>query len=196
MSKEVEVVNPQEHKEEIERRLQEVRQQIDAIPKGAGKIPNSTSNQDGESVLKIWAKQREIARLAALGYKEQEICRALGLSTSCVWQALNRNPLVQERILVLQGERDASTANVRAKIKALQPIAIEVLEETMLDPGTGRRLKVDVAKTVLDRGGNSAIQKKAVSHAIFTSEDLKEIQRRTAMLRGESPEEIEYEETD
>jgi len=166
----------------------------EAIPAQAGTVPLEEERDDAENVLKLWSKHREVARLVALGYKQKEICEILGLSQSWVSFTLNNNPLVQEQIAVLQGKRDASTIDVNRKVRALQPIALEVLEQDLLlEPKNiaDRRHRADVAKTVLDRGGNGAISKNVSAHGVFTLQDLNEINERAALLRGEKPAETE-----
>ena len=204
------LIDPLAQKQKLERRLAEIEteQMAQVIPKEAGRrYPQSESGRslDEGSVLKLWGYWREIARLAALGYKQQEIVRLTGLSTSTVWNALNRNALVKERIAYLQGKRDESAVAITERLKAMQPVALEVLEQTLLseDEEITPKLKVDVAKTVLDRGGNGAVTRSENFTAVFTMKDLAEIRDRASQLRGDSPshrdnenniEEISYEE--
>ena len=215
------LVDFEKRRKEIEQRLMEVQMEKERrirngkpnpkiIPMLAGSDPESDDDdvvvsevaKDNEDILKIWGHWREIARLAAVGYKQQEICKILNLSTSCVWTALNRNPLVREQILLLQGKRDITATDVQKRVKAMQPLAIEVLEQDLLRHPTSlgeKRLRNDTAKYVSAMGGNGPVQKQLHGHAFFTKDDLDEINKRAEEIRKgklkvEELEEIEYEE--
>lgn len=150
-----------------------------------GKPVGAAKNQP--EVMKLWHVNNEIARLVVLGHKESEIAEILQISPSTVWNALNRNPLVQERIELLQGERDASTVDVQRKVKAMQPIALEVLEQDLMEENpaiVSRKLRNETARKVLEMGGNGPIKKVDSRHAVFTAADLQTINQRAAELRS------------
>jgi len=166
-----EIADPFERKKELEKEIETRRNQLGELGEGE------------TSVLKIWSAHREISRLAAMGYKQQEICRELNLSTSCVWNALNKNPLVKERIAVLQGEKDVNTVEVGKKIKALQGVALEIMEDDLLVEGVEdsvklRDLRSKTALKLLEMGGNGPIKKVDNTAGLFSHEDMKDIKKR------------------
>ena len=189
-------------KKELEENISELKNKIAKIEHE--NTPGSTS------IVKVWSSYNEIARLAALGVKQKKIAEAVGMTQSTISILLNHNPHVKERIAILQGKKDASTVNVKAKIRALQGISLEALEEDLLidveENSTARTLRNKTALELLKMGGNGPISKVEASTGIFTLDDLKEISSRAKAIRSrnlavdeiknQEIEEIEYSEVE
>lgn len=138
-------------------------------------------------VTEMWDRHHEIARRIVLGANNIEIANALNVTPTLVSNVRN-SPVVQEKIKLLSGARDAETVDIAAQIAKIAPKALTLLG-AMIEGKVGEekipaKLRAHHAEKMLDRAGHGApkiIQGK-VLHGHFTAEDLDEIKDRAARL--------------
>lgn len=110
------------------------------------------------SLQKLWGKHEEILRLYAAGAKPEAIARELGITSQTVYNLVNSS-LGAAKIAQLQGKRDVDFLAVQERIAALQPVALEVLEDVMLNALNSPRLRADTARSLLSAGGHGPVSK-------------------------------------
>jgi hypothetical protein len=135
-------------------------------------------------VSKIWDTHAEIIRRVTLGQKSSHIAESMGLTPAQVSNVRN-SPIIQERLAVMQGARDAYTIDIARDIREFAPKALDLLKEILQGEGTSGQLaspalKVSVAKDLLDRAGYAPIKSIDVRsvHAHLTKEDIEEMKKR------------------
>ena len=145
-------------------------------------------------IQKIWNSHHEMMRLAICGWKQSDIARHLNVSEAMVTYTLN-SEIVRKQMSIMQGARDADALDVAIEIKRLAPLALQRLKEVLQDEAAQARLRVDVAKDLLDRAGYAPI--KQVEGKMFnvhlTAEDIEDIKARAraaGMIAASSSEEI------
>lgn len=83
---------------------------------------------------------REVARLAALGFRPGVIAKRLGLSPVTIGYILN-NPEVRELVMDLQDGRNRTVIDLGARIDQIAPKALDyinqVIDGVVIDPVTG-----------------------------------------------------------
>ena len=135
-------------------------------------------------VSRMWEVHKEITRLLLLGYKNVEIAERLGVSEVMVSYTRN-SKVVEDKLEVMEGARDADTVDLSIEIKRKAPIALALLEEVMKgEKGLGTvaspALRVKTAENWMDRAGyavnrgNSGVQ----LHAHFDAQDILELKKR------------------
>lgn len=140
------------------------------------------NNPEGRKyqIQKLWAIHHEICRLAILGMKQIDIARVLGITEATVSTCLN-SAVVKQQLHVLRMARDSSVVDVAKRIEAMAPKAAETMDAVLSgDTDANTRLKVDVAKDILDRAGHAAVKtiKGEFAHAFLTIEDIEDIKRK------------------
>jgi hypothetical protein len=135
-------------------------------------------------VSKIWESHEEIIRRIMLGQKSSEIASSMNLSQAQVSNVRN-SPIIQERLAVMNGARDAYTIDLARDIREFAPKALDLLKEIIQGEGTSGQLaspalKARVATDLLDRAGYAPIRQLNVQsvHAHLTKEDIDEMKRR------------------
>jgi len=132
-------------------------------------MPAGVARKEVYNVQKVWGKQDEILRLFAIGIRPVDIATKLGIDKQTVYNLCN-SPLGKARIAALQGARDLEFQEVSARIKALQPVALEVAEDFMLGklgPAEPKD-RTRAAFELLKMGGHGPVQKvaKSVRHGL------------------------------
>jgi len=136
-------------------------------------------------VSRMWERHHEIARLIILGYKNEEIAERLGISPVTVSYTRNSR-VVQDKLSVMTGARDADTVDLSREIKLKAPKALAILEK-IIDGEAGTigelaspALRAKTAENWIDRAGY-AVQRGGVqlhAHAHFDAQDIIEIKKR------------------
>ncbi len=147
---------------------------------------------------RLWGKHREIIRLHAMGtYTMKEIAKILGISAQTVSNTL-ASPLAERELLRIARMRDVTYEDLRDRINAIAPMALDIIEEDMLDPETPKPLRTALANKILDRAGHSPVVRAEVStlNATVTPEFMAQVRARAEELRLEKQkaEESSYEE--
>lgn len=139
-------------------------------------------------VGQMWELHDEIARRILLGQKNTVIAEALGCTTSTVSNVRN-SPVVQDKLAIMRGARDASTVDIARQIQEFAPTALQLLKDTIEGKGDGQNasiaLRVSQANKWLDRAGYVPVKKFEGVTAHLTKEDIKEIRERA--LGSNSP---------
>jgi DNA-binding CsgD family transcriptional regulator len=146
--------------------------------------PDKRRKDPGEKnsfvVSEMWERHHEIVRRLALGQKNTQIAKALGISEVSVSQVKN-SPIVKEKLASMVEKMDENAIDVGQRIKELAPRAIKVLESVLEDveDTVPLSLKVKTAHDILDRAGHAAIKQvnANVMHGHFNADDLAEIKQ-------------------
>ena len=133
-------------------------------------------------VQKMWEIHHEIARMASLGLKSTQIAVGLGVSPAMVNYTLS-SPVVQDKVDILRGARDADTVDLAQQIKEFAPVCLELLKDIVQDQagaktGASITLRSHTARDLMDRAGYSAVRKHQIVTAKITPEQLLEIKQR------------------
>ena len=132
-------------------------------------------------VSKIWESHAEITRRILLGQKNTEIATAIGCSSMTVSNVRN-SPVIQDKLAVMSGARDAYTVDIARDIQEFAPKALDLLKNIVLGKGIGANaspaLRAKESNNFLDRAGFGAVRKEQVLHAHLTSEEIDQIKER------------------
>jgi predicted DNA-binding protein (UPF0251 family) len=137
------------------------------------------------TVSKLWSRSKEILRLVASGlYTQREVAEIVGVTPQTVNNLVNC-ALGKETLEMLDGAADAEAVDLIGKIKALAPIALALQQEMMLEEGTPKRLKNDIANKVLDRAGYVPVTKNMNLNlnGKLTRDDVMHLKERANELR-------------
>jgi len=141
----------------------------------------------GASIKRLWGMQNEVCRLHVIGgLKGTEIARMLGITPQTVYNIVGSEK-GKEVIARLSLGRDVNAEDIQKRIQEIQPLALEILEDAMLDDEAKLEVKVGIAKDLMDRGGHkpvSTVNIKSVSHRV-DAEFLREIKDRAKEIQVE-----------
>ena len=148
------------------------------------KAPRDGSDERNRWVVShMWEIHHEIARRLVLGQKNVEIAEALNVTPVMVSNVRN-SPIVQERITILKGARDADTIDLAREIKEVAPEALGLLKDIIRGENDGANapigLRARTSENMLARVGHGVPHKVQTEnvHTILTAEDIAEIKRR------------------
>lgn len=147
---------------------------------GRPKGPRSKGTQRYYEVTDIWDRHHEMIRLMVLGWGNQEIASALGVTPQNVSDVRNSG-IVRDRIAVLEAARDAATIDIAREIQEEAGASLNLLRDIRagrIEASIG--LRASIAKDLLDRAGYSPVKKiqGEIINAHLTREDLEEIKKR------------------
>jgi len=139
-------------------------------------------------VSHMWELHHEITRRLLLGQKNADIARSLNISEVMVSYTRN-SPIVQEKLEIMKGARDAETIDLSKRIRENAPKALKLLEDAIdgsvvgadgetREVPTMARLKE--ANLMLDRGGYAPIRTFRGEHLVahFTGDEIEKIKER------------------
>ena len=127
----------------------------------------------------IMPYHREIARRLILGQRQVDIANAIGLTQGRLSIICN-SPLFKMELQKLADLRDAGVGDIGKTLQEVSPIALEVIERTML-MSRSDAIRLRAAETILDRAGYGAIQKslvnvkKSISYENMTGNELRQL---------------------
>ena len=151
----------------------------------------------GFRVSRIWELHDEIARRILLGQKNTVIAEALSCTSQTVSNVRN-SPVIQDKLSIMRGARDAYTVDIAKDIQEFAPTALELLKNIVLGKGVGASaspaFRAKEANTFLDRAGHVVIHKEQHVHAHLTTEEIEDIKSRafgpnSPVVEGEFKEE-------
>jgi len=153
------------------------------VPKRDKRFTNPGIRKTFE-VSHMWEIHQEITRLIFLGMKNVDIAERLGVTKDMVSYTRN-SKIVQDKLKLMHGAKDANTVDLAKKIKEFAPRALKLLEEVVEGTGLGAAaspaLRVKTAENWVDRAGYPA-QKAGQGglhlHAHFTANEISEIRKR------------------
>lgn len=134
-------------------------------------------------VSQMWEIHHEIARRLVLGQKNKEIAEALNVTPVMVSNVRN-SPIVQERISILKGARDADTIDLAREIKEVAPEALGLLKDIIRGENDGANahigLRARTSENMLARVGHGVPHKVQTEnvHTVLTAADIAEIKQR------------------
>lgn len=135
------------------------------------------------TVGEMWEVHHEIARLILLGWKNVEIAKRLKCSSQMVSNVRN-SPVVQDKLAIMKGARDADSIDLSREIRESAPDALRLLQDIIRGDNDAQdaplSLRAKTAESMMDRAGYSApkrIQSESISYAL-TKEEIEEIKRR------------------
>lgn len=138
----------------------------------ARRDPARTAAQGITEVEQIWGTQQEVCRLYALGLKEVDIARELGLSPVTVGNVVNSS-IGRRRILQLQGGRDRETIEISDRLKQLRSAAVDALA-SCLQSGD-EKVVLKAAEGVLNRTGFAPGEQSAKEDAHMSDAYIEEL---------------------
>ena len=135
-------------------------------------------------VGKMWEVHQEITRLIFLGFKNEEIAERLNITPAMV-SYTRTSRVVQDKLELMRGARDAEIVDLGKEIKAKAPRALKLLEDIVNGDEIngqvpGINLRARTAENWMDRAGYPA-QKAGGGvhfHAHFTAEEISDIKKR------------------
>jgi len=145
----------------------------------------------------MWERHHEIMRRIFLGQKNVDIARDLGITEATVSYTRN-SKIVQDKLAIMQGARDAETIDLSKRIRDIAPKCLDLLEEAidgrMDGILPGRRLRE--ANLMMDRAGYGAVKTFRGEHLVrhLTDEDIEEIKQRAKSVGRESGNIVDAEE--
>lgn len=142
-----------------------------------------------DSLQNLHQKNHQILNLHAMGLKDEQISKSVGVSVQAVRKTTNSD-LGREKLKIMRGAADASVVEVQDKIASMQMKALDVLDEILEDEERASlSLKRTTAMNVLvDLGGHGAPKKLDVrqQHALITPEFIEELRKAGQMASEES----------
>jgi len=146
------------------------------------KNPETINNRHW-TVNEMWEVHHEIARLLLLGYKGVNVAKQLGVSPQMVSNVRN-SPVVQDKLAIMKGARDADTIDLSKEIRDSAPDALSLLKDIIRgdNEGAGANLplRAKTAESMMDRAGYAAPQRKQVEsiHYTLTKEEIQSIKEK------------------
>lgn len=126
----------------------------------------------------------EITRRLLLGQKGVDIAEQLGCTPQTVYNVKNSR-VVQDKLAVMRGARDANSVDVAKEIQRIAPVALENLRKVVEDGEIDGQeiplgMKVKESNAILDRAGYGAKTQSEHRHlhAHLTPEQLEDIKSR------------------
>lgn len=142
------------------------------------------------SLTQLRGRHDEILRYHLLGLSNKDISELLNITPQCVCDTLS-SPIAQYKLADLRASRDTDTVDVAKEIANLQPRAVELLAKVIAgDPDLSPKLRdrIDAAKDMLDRGGNSKVNKVSASFTGYVGsvgiEAIKQRARELGLISG------------
>lgn len=148
------------------------------------RVEDNTNRRTFE-VRELWNTHREVLRLASLGMKNVDIAKKLNVSSAMVGYTLN-SPVAKQQMELLQGARDADTADLQKEIREKAPKALKLLEQ-IIDGEAGTlgelaspSLRAKTAENWLSRAGypTNKPDLHLHQHQHFTADEINEIKKR------------------
>lgn len=134
---------------------------------------------------KVWELYDEISRRVLLGQKGVRIAEELGCSAQTVSNVRN-SPVIQDRLAVMRGARDAYTIDIARDIQEFAPTALQLLKDIISGKGAGTAASIALrgqkASEWLDRAGHKATERHV--HAHLTKEEIEDIKSRALSANG------------
>lgn len=157
-------------------------------------LTNITDNQIEKdqqscySVKALWSRHKKILRLLSTGqYSRNEIAENIGVTPQTVSNIAN-SALGKETLEILTGASDAEAVDLMARFKALAPVALSIQQELLMEEGTPKRLKNDIANKILDRSGYQPVSRNINLNVDknLNRAEIKEIKRRAKEIKEAS----------
>lgn len=145
-----------------------------------------TPGVESQSVVKyglsyIRPYHREIARRLVLGQMQVDICEDLGMSVSRMSIIIN-SPLFKMELMKMEELRNSGVADVTKTLQEVSPLALEVIERTMVG-GKSEAIRFKAAQDILDRAGHGVTTRRDVNVSGMVSHaNLSEIELRKLVL--------------
>ena len=166
-------------------------------PRGRDERRNPPGVRRTFEVTKMWERHHEIMRRIFLGQKDADIARALGITPATVSYTRN-SKIVQDKLAIMKGARDAETVDLSKRIRELAPKALDILEDAMTGKmeGIPPTRQVREANLMMDRAGYGATKTFRAEHLVghFTAQEIEEIKQRGKEAGKESGSIIDVEE--
>lgn len=160
-------------------------------------------------IAELRVKPREIARLQLLGFQNKVIAALVGLTPEQVSNIVN-SEVYKNHLEELAGARDDEFVRVQKRIQSLSVLAMQRIEEAVVDPladshpgGLTAQERLTAAFKVIDRAGHSPVQKSVNVNAKVEAEIQASKERSLELARSmglvsdyQAPEEINIEDVE
>lgn len=111
--------------------------------------PDHISSSLWEGPKDFFFKSHPACYLAAFGMRATDIAKELSISVQKIQMLLNKDHI---KVEVKDLERRYASSNIKAKIQALLPESVEVLEKIMMNEGAKYADRINAANIIQDRG--------------------------------------------
>ena len=135
--------------------------------------PQQSQKKGMYQLQKLRGHHHLILHLAARGMSGKDIAIQLGVTEVTVSYTLN-SELGQQKLAAIMGELDAGSIDVIQEFTTLAPVAVEVIEEVMLDGTAKHADRLNAASKILDGAGYTRRQTVEVNVHHVTDEEIKE----------------------
>ncbi len=148
-------------------------------PKGGTHSGARPSSDRKYEITRIKDDHHEIMRLMVLGWTNKQINIRYGHSLAKLC-AVRNSTLTSKQINLMQAHRNYKVATAQTVLDESAKGAAEVLTSVMNDTEQPARLRVDTAKSVLDRTGHGPTHKFKgdINHTVFSRDDFNTLQER------------------
>lgn len=142
----------------------------------------------GDGVWRMKIRHHEMARRLAIGERQVDIAREMGVTQSHLSILINTSGMFQELVREYQEVRTSEVMNFDTKIKVAAITSLERLDDVLQDDDTNlspdflRRCTNDL----LDRAGHSPVHRSEarIAHLGLSREDISEIKQRAQQQEG------------
>lgn len=142
--------------------------------------------------MSIVYKQREAIRLGAVGTPYMQISRKLHWGLGAVHEFLTSR-IAQAQMKALSEKRDINAADLAYTIQQIAPGALAYMEEVLHSETQEPKLRVSVAKDLLDRAGHAKINRSIIMDVPLAGGVLEDIKSRARDAGILAPEPVETE---
>ncbi len=133
----------------------------------------ATQTKGTYQLQKLRGRHHLILQLAAKGMKGVEISQVLQISEVAVSYTLN-SELGKQKLAALLGEADLDTIDVIKEFGELAPIAVEVIEEVLVNPAAKHADRLSAAEKILNGAGFARRQQIDINVHHVTDEEIQE----------------------
>ena len=160
-------------------------------------MPNDRESGSYYTLQKMNQMHHEIVRRIVAGQKDHEIAKALDISKAMV-KYTKESPIVQQKLDIMMGARDASAVEVRKQIEALAPLALHEMSKIMVDEDASEAVRSKIGMDILDRAGFGAVDWKGDVNKLSKDKisELKSKARSNGLIKDdpEQAEDADFEE--
>lgn len=146
----------------------------------------AAQNRGQYELRKLRGRHHLILQLAARGYKNVDIAKALSITEVTVSYTLN-SELGKQKLAALMDKGDLSAVDVILEFQELAPIAVGVLEEILLNDTAKDSDRLSAADKILNGAGVAKKHSLDINIHHVTDDEIKEAKlraRKNASLAG------------
>lgn len=147
-----------------------------AVQKNGLKLPRPDIGGGLYELQRLREIHHNVLRLVAVGVKQKDVAKALGVTEVMVSYTVN-STLGKQKLKILRQEADQSSLDMLAELQQLVPGAIALQEKVLFDENEKTSTRLRAAEDILDRAGPSKKQRTEHSHQLVSSEEIAEARK-------------------